>query len=77
MEEGSGDNLMRNSSGAPGAAGAAGVPGYSLSDCSAPPEETVKNFLEQVSSSYSLTTNPQCDKYHHQNFQEKLILKLD
>ena len=38
--------------GAGGASGGAGADTGGLSHCSASPEDTVQNFLEQVSSSY-------------------------
>ena len=93
MEEGSGDNLMgrANSSaggvgdavgglgtGGGGLGGALGA-GGDLSYCSASPEETVQNFLEQVSSSYSsessflfafVLTNPQSASKFHQKLSK-------
>ena len=89
MEEGNGDNLMgrANSSaggvgdalgGLGGGGGALGA-GGDLSYCSASPEETVQNFLEQVSSSYSsessflfafVLTNPQSASKFHQKLSK-------
>ena len=64
MEEGSGDNLMGGSGGVDGGVGGggiggsgirggAGAGGIGVTNCSASLEETIPNFLEQVSSSYS------------------------
>ena len=51
-EEGNGDNPM-GLGGTSNGTGSGSAGGGDLSNCSASPEETVQNFLEQVSFSYS------------------------